>query len=91
MGDEWGSESSPFEALAVSAGVSFCGGKGGGSYRLSALGHAYPEQGGNSPNSCQPQDEIWGVWTCLDLTLASDCLLQSHSFPASQLAKGKKT
>lgn len=29
MGDEWGSESSPFEALAVSAGVSFCGGGGG--------------------------------------------------------------
>lgn len=45
-----------------------------GVYRLWVPEHAGPEQGRNSPNSCWSQEEIFGVWTHFDLSLALDWL-----------------
>jgi hypothetical protein len=53
---------------------------------LRAPGHAGPEQGEGDLSSRQSQDEIFGVWTSLDLTLAPDLFPTtpqpqlSHSF-----------
>lgn len=41
-----------------------------GTVELHAPGHSGPEQGGSNSYYCQSQNEIFEVWTCLNLTLA---------------------
>jgi hypothetical protein len=59
------------------------GGEGRGSHSLHRLGHAGPEQGGRQSCSTWSQDQVFGVWTCLHLTM--DWLPQSKGSPAPHL------
>ena len=51
--------------------------------------NAGTEQEGKQSYSCQSQDEIFGVWTGLKLTLVLDWLPKSQGFLASQTPRNK--